>query len=124
MHEGDRNYGIYQSGSGTIDSSGPMAVGRQAVANSGTTKDRPPTAAEALADLRRLLAEHGAGLPDPARAQARGEIEEISDLLDSPGAEPGRLSAALTRLSASIASVTALATGAEALRTAVERLFG
>lgn len=120
---GDTNYGIYQSGSGHIQSSGPTAVGSHAAASSGSSQEGTLTAPQALAQLRQLLAERGGELPDAARAQARGEIEEISEQLESPTRDRGRLSAALSRLSTALASVTTLAIAAEALRTAAESLF-
>lgn len=121
---GGGNYGIYQSGSGSIDNSGPLAVGEGASASSGPAPGQEPSAAEALAQLRRLLAAHGGELPDAARAQARGEVEEVADQLDSPARDRGRLAAALARLVSALASVTVLATAAEALKTAVEKLLG
>lgn len=120
---GDTNYGIYQSGSGSIHNNGPTAVGAGAIANAGPVHETGPTVAQALSELRRLLAERGVDLPDEDRARARGEIEEIAEQLTAPNPDRSRLSAAIARLATALASVTALAVAAEALRTAAESLF-
>ncbi|MHC3471146.1 DUF5955 family protein [Streptomyces sp. 7R007] len=122
---GDYNIGIFQSGTGQIHSSGPIAVGKGASAT-GHQGDaaREVTPEEALRLLRQLLAEHAASLPDAERAQARGELAELSDQLAAGEPDPGRLAGALHRLAAAVGSVTVLATAAEKLREAVGHLLG
>lgn len=124
---GDYNIGIYQSGSGRIDNSGPVAAGSNARATGGPV---PPASADgvtpeqALAALRELLAEHGAALPDEDRARARGELEEVADQLSGPEPDAGRVRRAMDRLAAALSSVTVLATAAGAVREAITRILG
>jgi hypothetical protein len=124
----DHNIGIYQSGSGRIDSSGATAAGTHATASvtSGGAPADPDEVSpqEALAALRTLLAEHGRELPDADRAQARGEVEEVADELSADEPDRGRLAGALDRLAVALGSVAALATATETLRLAVAKLFG
>lgn len=125
---GGDNYGMYQSGSGRMDNSGPMAVGSGARATThtgGATGDPAlPSPQEALAELRALLAEHGRQLPAAGRAQARGEVEEVADELDADEPHRGRLSEALDRLAAALGPVAVLTSAAETLRAAVTRFLG
>lgn len=119
------NYGIQHSGSGNIENKGVQAFGPHATAIGSVQSPAVASAEKLVAELRELLREHDTDLAEHERADARDQLDTVTDQLGVPreDRDPGIITRALGRLASVVGSVTVLAAKAESLRNIVEQLI-
>ena len=119
MPESSPNYGIQQSGG--VSNVGNQAVGQHARAIShGLQFTASPATTELMAELKALLEQHRAELPDEVD-EAAGELQ---DELDSPEPDRGVIARALERINNMVKPVAPLVETVGELSNAVESAFG
>ncbi|HWC80508.1 MAG TPA: DUF5955 family protein [Pseudonocardiaceae bacterium] len=116
------NYGIVNTGSGTVTNSGGLAVGPNAAASTpaAPSAETEPVR-QLIAELRALIAD--TPLTAGQRAAADAELNTVAAGVREPRLERGKLTAALDGLTTAVGSVAALAGKIASLHEAIAHLF-